>query len=226
VIGGKRLLGLVPARGGSIGIPRKNIRLLGDKPLIAWSIETARRSQYLDRIVVSTDDREIAAEALKFSADVPYIRPAELATSSAQAIDVILHALERIPDVDAVALLQPTSPFRSVEDIDRAIEKWSVEGVSVVSVVESSDSPYLMYQIKSNLMVPIIDHYQADTNRQLLPVTYLLNGAVYVASRSALIANRSFITTNTSVYIMPEERSIDLDTEADWKYAEFLLQHR
>jgi CMP-N,N'-diacetyllegionaminic acid synthase len=75
-------------------------------------------------------------------------------------------------------------------------------------------------------MVPIIDHYQADTNRQLLPVTYLLNGAVYVASRSALIANRSFITTNTSVYIMPEERSIDLDTEADWKYAEFLLQHR
>lgn len=226
MIGGKRLLGLIPARGGSVGIPRKNIRRLGDKPLIAWSIDVARRSQHLDRVVVSTDDGEIAACARTHGAEVPFMRPPALATATAQGIDVVLHALEQLLDVDAVALLQPTSPFRSVDDIDQAIEDWDSSGRTVVSVTESPKSPYLSFRIEQSALVPLLRHPTSGTNRQQLPVTYVLNGAVYVAGRSTLLAERSFMTAATRAYLMPTERSLDLDSESDWKYAEFLLRSR
>ena len=169
MIGGKRLLGLVPARGGSVGIPHKNIRLLGGKPLIAWSIEVARQSRYLDRVVVSTDDDEIAECARIYGAETPFIRPADLATDSARAVDVVLHALDQIRDADAVVLLQPTSPFRSVGDIDHAVESWDRHGVTVVGVTESPKSPYLMYQIAGGELVAVLKQATADTNRQHLP---------------------------------------------------------
>jgi CMP-N-acetylneuraminic acid synthetase len=226
MISGKRLLGLIPARGGSVGIPRKNIRLLGGKPLVAWSIEAARLTRYLDRVVVSTDDPEIAACARQYGAETPFARPAELATNTAQGVDVVLHALDEIPDADAVVLLQPTSPFRSVDDIDRAIELWDAGGATVVAVTEAAQSPYLMYRLAEGVLVPILKERSDDTNRQRLPTTYVLNGAVYVADRAALLADRAFMTPATRPYVMPAERSVDLDDEADWKYAEFLLRGR
>jgi N-acylneuraminate cytidylyltransferase len=226
MIGGKRLLGLVPARGGSTGIPRKNIRLLGGKPLVAWSIDAARRSRYLDRVVVSTDDEEIAACARNCGAETPFIRPTGLATDAAQGVDVVLHALDQLLDMDAVVLLQPTSPFRSVDDIDRAVEQWNMNGTTVVSVTESPVSPYLAYRIADGGLVPVLKEHAGEGNRQQLPKTYTLNGAVYVAGRSALIADRAFITTTTRAYIMPAERSVDIDRESDWQYAEFLLRDR
>jgi CMP-N,N'-diacetyllegionaminic acid synthase len=226
VISGKRLVGLVPARGGSVGMPRKNVRLLGDKPLIAWTIEAARGSRHLDRVVVSTDDDEIAACARAYGAETPFMRPAELATDSAQGIDVVLHALEQIRDADAIVLLQPTSPFRSTEDIDQAVENADSTGQPVVSVTESPKSPYLSYEIAKGILVPVLQQRTGATNRQQFPATYTLNGAVYVATRSALLTHRSFMTATTRAYVMPAERSIDLDAESDWKYAEFLLRNR
>lgn len=226
MISGKRLLGLIPARGGSLGIPRKNIRLLGGKPLVAWSIEAARLSRYLDRVVVSTDDPEIAACARQYGGETPFARPAELATDTAQGVDVVLHALDEMPDADAVVLLQPTSPLRSVDDIDRAIELWDAGGAIVVAVTEAAQSPYLMYRLAEGGLVPVLKERSDDTNRQRVPTTYVLNGAVYVADRAALLAERAFMTPATRPYVMPAERSVDLDDEADWQYAEFLLRGR
>lgn len=226
VISGQRILGLIPARGGSVGIPRKNIRPLGGKPLLAWTVDAATQSRYLDRVAVSTDDEEIAAVARRCGAEVPFLRPAALAANAAQGIDVVRHALALLRDVDAIVLLQPTSPFRVAADIDGALDTWRAHNAPVVSVTESPLSPYLMFNITGDRLAPILEWPAGETNRQHLPVTYALNGAVYVASRTMLADDAGFLTPATRPYLMPAKRSVDLDTEHDWQYAEFLLRER
>lgn len=225
MIEGHKILGLIPARGGSKGIPRKNIRPLGGKPLIAWTIEEAQKSQYIDRLVVSTDDHEIADTARRWGADVPFMRPAELASDTARGIDVVLHALLKLPDFDAVVLLQPTSPFRIVEDIDGAIELWTQTGDSVVGVTEVSKSPYWMYCLREDgRLQQLLPDRPSVATRQQLPKAYTLNGAVYVSSLTMLRGRGSFVHSDTAGYLMPVMRSIDLDSEFDWKFVEFLLR--
>ncbi len=224
MIGGKRVVGIVPARGGSVGIPRKNVKLFGGKPLIAWSIEVARQSRHLDCVIVSTDDEEIARVARGYGADTPFMRPPDLATDTATAIDVVLHALDRIPDADAITLLQPTSPLRSPEDVDGAIEAWHSAGSTVVGVTRARKSPNLLYRIEGGALVPLLDSAAPGANRQQWPPAYLLNGAIYVADRKDLVRDRSFLTPSTRAYVMPPERSVDIDDELDWRYAEYLLR--
>ena len=225
MIDGYKVLGLIPARGGSKGIPRKNIKLLGGKPLIAWTIEEAKKSKYIDRLVVSTDDEEIASVARKFGADVPFMRPDELATDSARGIDVVLHALGQLPEFDVVVLLQPTSPFRIVDDIDGAIERWREGQQPVVGVTKVSKSPYWMYLLdEQGKLQALLPQPAGAENRQELPPTFALNGGVYVASRQQLEEQQSFLTPMTRGYEMPQERSIDLDTKEDWEYAEWKLE--
>ena len=226
MIDGQRILGLIPARGGSVGIPRKNIRSLGGKPLLAWAVEAAAMSRFIDRIVVSTDDDEIAAVARACGAEVPFLRPAALATDAAQGIDVVRHALAEMPEMDVVVLLQPTSPFRTVDDIDGALDAWRGHDAPVVSVTESPVSPFLMHAIHDGRLAPVLERPAGETNRQRLPTTYVLNGAVYVASRTMLGSDAGFLTPATRPYRMPAERSVDLDDEQDWQYAEFLLRDR
>jgi len=220
---GRRFLAVVPARGGSKGVPRKNVRMLAGKPLIAWTIEQAAQSCYIDRVIVSSEDEEICQVAKDSGADVPFVRPAELASDTAAGVDVLCHAVENAGrDYDYVVLLQPTSPLRKSSDIDEAIERCVERAVtSVVSVAEATKSPYWMYQMKEGgELTPFVEN--AASNRQQLPQSYALNGAVYVLEVAALLGSRRIIDEQTLGYVMPAERSYDIDSETDFLICEFL----
>lgn len=218
---------LISARGGSKGIPRKNIKLIAGKPLIAWSIEAALRSRLLDAVVVSTEDEEIAEVARQWGAWVPFLRPSELAQDDTPGVDPVLHALEQLLDFDSVLLLQPTSPMRATEDIDACIGlAHDMQASSVVSVSEPEMHPHWMYRLSADhRLQPIIDK-PAILRRQELPPVYAINGALYYARADWLRRHHTFITTETLAFIMPAERSLDLDTMLDWKIAELLLKER
>ena len=228
---GKNILGLIPARGGSKGLPRKNIKPLLGKPLIAWTIEEALASKYLDRLIVSTDDKEIAEISKKYGAEVPFIRPKELAEDNAKGIDVALHAIDWLKkndkqkQYDLLMLLQPTSPLRTTEDIDKAIELLFLKDAkAIVSVCEVDHYPLWSNTLPENgCMKDFIRKEIMNKNRQELPIFYRLNGCIYLAYCSYLQKQRSFFGEKSFAYIMPKERSIDIDGEIDFRLAEILL---
>lgn len=220
----KKVLAIIPARGGSKGIPRKNVRELSGKPLIAWTIEEAKKSKYIDQLILSSEDPEIIEVAKKYGCDVPFIRPEYLAQDTTPGIDPVLHALNKLSDYNYVILLQPTSPLRLTEDIDGCIEKMlEIEAPACVSVTEPDKSPYWMYTIRENdRMQPLIPQKEITVRRQDLPAVYALNGAVYVAQTDWLLETKSFLTNETTAFIMPKSRSYDIDTEEDWLLCEFI----
>lgn len=224
MINGKKVLAIIPARGGSKGIPRKNIKLLHGKPLIAWTIEEAKKSKYIDRLIVSSDDEEIIKVSKEWGAEVPFKRPPELAQDDTPGIAPVLHAMEHFPNYDYVVLLQPTSPLRLVEDIDGAIELCEKgKANSCVTVTETSTPPQWMYEIDgSSLMKSIFPKRDVPYQRQMVTTVYELNGAVYVATKNSLMLNRAFLQEKTLSYIMPRDRSIDIDTLDDFTYCEYL----
>lgn len=223
-------LALILARGGSKGIPRKNIKIIAGKPLIAWSIEAALASKLCNAVVVSTEDEEIASVARSWGAQVPFIRPSVLAQDDTPSLDPVLHALDQLSTFDAVLLLQPTSPLRTAEDIDTCLDLAQARHASsVVSVSEADQHPLWMYSLGSDErlhLLPIDQGASVATRRQDLPPVYSLNGAIYYAHANWLRQHRSFATNDTLAYVMPKERSLDLDTMLDWKIAELLLQER
>lgn len=220
------LLAIIPARGGSKGIPRKNIKPLMGKPLIGWSIDAAKEASCVDRLIVSTEDEEIASVARGLGADVPFMRPAELAADDTPGIDPVLHAISQLPDCDWVLLLQPTSPLRSAEDIDGIWQFCQERGLpSAVSVCEVGKHPYWMYQCDAaQRLEPFVKGRPDVTRRQDLPTAYALNGALYLARTEWLLKQGSFIGPETLGYVMPPERSVDLDTPQDWCWVEFLIE--
>ena len=194
----------------------KPLLKVGGKPLIAWTIEAAKASRYLDRLILSSDDEKIMDVAREYGCDVPYRREASLAADDTPSMAVILDALERCPGYDWLVLLQPTSPLRITQDIDAAIEYCAAMNAPVcVSVCEAEQSPYWMYTIEDGAHLHSVLPSTGATRRQDLPAIYALNGAVYVARSGWLIQERSFITAETVAYKMPNERSIDIDTESD-----------
>jgi CMP-N,N'-diacetyllegionaminic acid synthase len=216
---------LIPARGGSKGIPRKNVKLIAGKPLIVWTIEAALRSSLLNAVVVSTDDPEIAAVALQAGAQVPFMRPAALAQDQTPGLDPVLHALNQLPQYDSVLLLQPTSPLRTTDDIDGclnlAIQK---KTPSVVSVNEAGTHPYWTFRLSADqTMVRFVDTAPV-ARRQDLPEVFSLNGAMYFAEANWLRRSGSLVGVETLAYVMPIEHSVDLDTPFDWKFTELLLK--
>jgi len=220
-----KILGLIPARGGSKGISRKNLKVLGGRPLIAWSIEVALRSGVLDAVVVSTEDEEIADAALRLGAQVPFLRPAELARDETPGIEPVLHALDQLTEFDAVVDLPPTSPLRSTEDIDNCVALSStLNAPAVVSVSQPEKHPYWMYRLGADQRLVTLIDGPLISRRQELPPVYSLNGAVYYARVEWLRRHRTFITAETAGYVMPAERSIDLDTILDWQLAELLFK--
>lgn len=220
-----RILALIPARGGSKGLPGKNIRPLHGKPLIGWSIEAAKASRYVTRVVVSSDDESILAVARACGAEIPFVRPQALARDDTPGIDVVLHALDILPGFDWVVLLQPTSPLRTVGDIDAAIEHCLAGGApACVSVCEASASPWWMFSLNNNgRMHSFLPPEQRPARRQDIPTLYALNGAIYVARVDWLLQTRSFLTEETLAHVMPPERSVDIDTAFDFRLAECLL---
>jgi CMP-N,N'-diacetyllegionaminic acid synthase len=222
LIGSRNVLGIIPARGGSKGLPRKNIVDLGGKPLIAWTILAAQESAYIDRLIVSTDDQEIADAARKWNCDVPFIRPDELAGDDASSVDVVIHALQTLDtDHDYVVLLQPTSPFRTGADIDGCLEQCEQSNAPVcVSICNVDKSPYWMVsKDEQNNLRNILETPVPVSRRQDLPEVYALNGAVYAAEVDWIRANKAFLMENTLGYVMPRERSLDIDTEFDLSLA-------
>lgn len=226
MINGQAALGLVTARGGSKGVPGKNIRVVGGKPLIAWTIEVGKASKYLDRLILSSDDDGIIEVAKTYGCEVPFKREARLAADDAPGIDVVLDALERCPGYDWVVLLQPTSPLRTADDIDAALQKCVELGApACVSVCEAEQSPFWMYFQRESQLYPIIESPLIE-RRQDLPKAYALNGAIYVAETSWLVQQNTFMAPSTIAYEMPSERSIDIDTEMDIKTCSMLLEQR
>ena len=226
MIKGKSVVALIPARGGSKGVPGKNIRPAGGKPLIAWSIEASRASRYVDRTILSSDDPAIAAVARQFGCEVPFMRPAELATDKADSMGVVRHALAALSDrYDYLVLLQPTSPLRVASDIDAALELYIDSGATTcISVCETDKHPYWMVKMNADRSVEqLYPPEQIPTRRQDAPPVFALNGAIYVAPADYLAGGGDFITAGTIGYVMPKDRSFDIDTELDLRLADFLL---
>ena len=218
-------LGLIPARGGSKGIPRKNIKMIAGKPLIIWTIEAALQSSLLGAVVVSTDDPEIAEIARQAGAEVPFMRPAELAQDQTPGLDPVLHALNQLTQYDSVLLLQPTSPLRTTEDIDGCLSLvMQKKASSVVSVNEADTHPYWTYRLNSDQTMVRFVEAASIARRQDLPTAFTLNGSMYFAEAKWLRLSGSLVNTETMAYVMSREHSVDLDTQLDWKFAELLLK--
>lgn len=226
---GQSILALIPARGGSKGVPRKNIRSLAGKPLIAWTIDAAQQSRCIDRMIVSTDDEEIAAVAKKYGAEVPFMRPPHLASDDAKGMDVLFHAMEWFSaqgaTFDILTYLQPTSPLRTADDIRGALALMEEKNAqSVVSVCKVEHSPLLMNTLLPDLSLQGFIREEANTNRQALDQFYRLNGAIYLAQWEYLLKHKTWYKENSYGYVMPTERSVDIDSELDLYIAEALLK--
>lgn len=215
----EKVLAIITARGGSKGLPRKNILPAGGRPLIAWTIDAALRAKCVSRVILSSDDEEIIATALRYGCEVPFRRPAALASDTASSMDVILHALDQVPGYDYALLLQPTSPLRTAADIDTAFALLrDLKAPACVSVCPVGESPYWMYRLeRQSRLHSILDLPQEVMRRQDLPSVYSLNGAIYIAGTEWLRTNKAFVTDETVGYIMPRERSIDIDTPGDYR---------
>jgi CMP-N,N'-diacetyllegionaminic acid synthase len=228
-----KILAVIPARGGSKGVPGKNIRLLAGKPLIAYSIEAARNARCVDRVIVSTDDSRIREVAHEYGAEVPFVRPAELATDSAPMIPVLIHALRWFESVagpcDAVVLLQPTSPFRSATLIEDAIQKLRRDGSDmVVGLCEVPQHPNWMRTIEDGWVKPFLPVAAPATRRQDLPPTFAVSGSVYVWTRAALLRREQaggateFPDERVSPIIVEGAHALDIDSEFDFQLAELV----
>lgn len=218
MIGKQSVLAIVPARGGSKGLPGKNILAVGGKPLLKWTVDAARQSRYIDRLVLSSDDDAIIEVARACGCEVPFRRAPELSGDRASSIDVVLDALERLPGYDVVLLLQPTSPLRSGADIDGVLELMEHSAApACVSVRPAEEHPYWTFRRGGQAQ---LEHYapppaNQSARRQDLPEAWCLNGAVYAAHVDWFLRHRSFLSANTAGYPMPAERSLDIDTAAD-----------
>ncbi len=229
MIDGNRILAIIPARGGSKGIKNKNIAALAGKPLLQWTIEAAKKSKYVDRIVLSSDDPEIQGIAELLGCEVPFTREAHLATDEASTIDVLVDVLERVAGFDVVVLLQPTSPLRTAEDIDSCLNLMMQDGApSVVSLCEVEDHPALVVKFQNeNQITPFLPHPSSQSlRRQDLPGAFRLNGAVYAAKIHWLFRERSFTAQGSVGFVMPKRRSIDIDDRDDLFTAEQLLSNQ
>lgn len=230
---------IIPARGGSKGVPGKNIRLLNGKPLIAWTIEAAKKSRHLTRIIVSTDDSEIAGVSRQYGAEVPFFRPHELAEDLSHTKDALLHALDwlekhehAVPDI--VVLLPPTAPLRTGEDIDRGIETLlrMPEADSVRPIIESPKHPYKSLKIRGDYLEPFFPKSVTgfdepyDLPRQLLPKAFVYSGAMQVIRRDTLLRQQSLTGRRSAYFFMKHEDSVNIDSLLDFQFAEMLMNER
>ncbi|MBF0166029.1 MAG: acylneuraminate cytidylyltransferase family protein [Alphaproteobacteria bacterium] len=221
-----KTLGVICARGGSKGLPGKNLLDLGGKPVVAWSVEAATAAKCLDRTILSTDDVKIADVARNVGCDVPFVRPAHLATDTASIYDVLFHALDVLEDdFDHIVLLQATSPLRRACDIDACIELMRhANAPAAISVTKVTKPPQWMYSLETDGgLVPAIDELAEVARRQEAPDYVVPNGAVYAAKVAWLRERRSFVGRETRAFLMPPERSVDIDNLIDLITARALL---
>ena len=223
------ILAIIPARGGSKGIPGKNIKLLAGKSLITYSIEAAIKSKYVNKVIVSTDDEEIEHISKKYGAEV-IKRPNELAQDDSPTIDAVFHVINTLEKngyfADIVVLLQPTSPLRTLEDVNKAINlfiKNKDKCDSLVSVCEFDHSPYWSLKVENGYLKPNFGEDYFKMRRQELSKLYMPNGSIFISKKQSLLKSKSFYNGNVIPYVMKVEESIDIDTILDFKFAELIL---
>lgn len=232
LINGKIVLAIIPARGGSKGIPRKNIKDLCGKPLIAWTIGEALKSKYIDRLIVSTEDEEIASISKKYGAEVPFLRSTELAKDDTPTLNVIIDVVNELNESEYykpnyICILQCTSPFRTYVDIDRCLEKIDENQMDgIVSVCEAEVNPYWTNVFEGDRLKYFIEEGKKIIRRQDLPKVYRCNGVIYIVRKETLIKQKTLEPENMTGYIMSKENSIDIDDMIDFKLAEMLIKER
>jgi len=229
----KKILGIIPARGGSKGLPRKNILPLLNKPLVAWTIEQALRSKYLDKVIASTDDQKIVDIARQFGAEAPFIRPEELARDDSLTIDVAIHALnyfeQKGNNFDYLALLEPTSPLREMHDIDRSIKKLiDNEAIadSLISVGEIAlEHPFISKKIDGKGYVkPFCATDTFIARRQELPKAYFPYGVMYLSKVDTLKEHKTFYQEKTIPYLIERWQNYEIDDDIDLMITERVLK--
>lgn len=222
-----KIIAIIPARGGSKGIPGKNVKALNGKPLINYTIENALKSKYLSMVFVSTDDHLIADISRNCGANI-IERPDKLATDDSSTIDTIYHTIDTIKsdyNSDIVVLLQPTSPLRNVNDINAAIKLFlDMDCDSVISMCKVEHPPYWYFKVDNDNLQPLFGAEGLKMRRQELPDVYRPNGAIYISTIKNLYKNNGFYCDKIVPYIMPPERSVDIDEEIDFMLAELLIQ--
>ena len=227
-----KILGIIPARSGSKGIPNKNIVDFSEKPLIAWTIKAALESNSIDKIIVSTDSQRIAEISTSYGAEVPFLRPSNLSEDDSTAIDVDIHAIEWLENNENfhakyIVHLQPTSPFRKAEDIRNAIDlAIKKKADSVVSLCAVTEHPYWMKQVNEDGKITNFLNDKQINNRQQLPIVNRLNGAIYIARTDLLREKRTWFFEQTYAYIMSRQSSIDIDEPYDLKIARLLIAEK
>jgi len=236
MIEGKTVVAVIPARARSKGLPGKNIKKILGKPLIFYTIKTALRSKFIDRTIVSTDGKKIAAIAKKCGAEVPFLRPAHLVTDTAHTPAAIEHAVSYLEKnqgykVDIVVTLQPTSPLRRTEHIDLGIKKLLDAGADSLAGVKEAFPPWWLFKPKGDKVVPFIEFKRGinalNLERQQLPRVYQVNGALYVTKRDYLRRANSLVNPKSCAYLlMDEESSLDVDTSLDFRIIEQVLKAR
>ena len=226
----KTYMAIIAARGGSKRLPNKNIIEFAGKPLIAWTIEAGLNCKFFDKVIVTTDDEKIADVSKEFGAEAPFLRPKELATDSAKSEDVIIHAVnyykEKNETFENIVLLQPTSPLRDAVEIENAIDFFIKRNASaVVSVNKVDHSPLWMNTLPENLsMNNFLREDIKGIRSQELPQYYQLNGAINICRTEIFVKEKTFfLNDNLFAYIMPKEKSVDIDTEFDLKFAEYMF---
>jgi len=226
----KDVVAVIPARGGSKAIPRKNIVMVGGRPLIAWTIEAARKARSIARVIVSTDDVEIAEVARGWGAEVPFMRPAELARDDTPGIDPLVHAASWLRDQGGapewVVLLQATSPLRDAADIDAAVELAAQRDAdAVIAVTPMRHHPYWCKTLTADgRLGDAIATDRPYTSRQELPPMVAIAGALYLIKTDVLLARRSFFTERTYAYVLAEERALDIDSPWDLRLFKALVR--
>lgn len=228
------MIGLIPARGGSKGVPGKNIKDLCGKPLIAWTIEAALNAEGIDRVIVTTDDEDIARVAKEYGAEVPFMRPAELASDTASAVDVYLHAIDFVKnetgeDVEKFMVFLPTAPMRTSKHIDEAIAQFKEQkGRTLLSFTEAETPATWYHRLDEEGRVHNAGFGQGATmsNRQKNETYIVPNGAIYILDYDLLKNERNYYCDNTVAYIMSKEDSADIDFPIDFEFAEFLMKKK
>ena len=233
MIDGKSVLAIIPARGGSKGLPGKNIRPMCGKPLIGWSIDKAKKCSYLDVILVTTDDQEIADIALNFGAYVPFIRPKEFASDESSTYDVIQHALTYFKDkeqkqFDFIVLLEPTSPLREDDDISKMLELIVAredQFDSIISVGEVTEHPSIMKRLVGNAIEPFCPELEEKTRRQDNDAAYFPFGVAYIAKTKTLLEENTFYTRRTTYFLIKRYQNYEIDDIYQFLCTESVMKH-
>lgn len=231
-----KVIAVVPARGGSKGLPGKNLRMLSGRPLVAWPISAACQSEFVDRVIISTDDSEIAEAAKVAGAELPFMRPPELASDTASSMDVVRHALMTLADsgelYDYVVLLEPTSPLTEAKDIDSALSQLHgalsrADAIVGISRIEATHPEYSIKQSQEGLISPLTaPDFRSLRRRQEIEELYFLEGSLYASTTEAFLRIGSFYHERTIGYEVPRWKSLEIDEYLDLICAEAVMKHR